>query len=42
MVLSEFIKMVAHPFSDKIAVKMEIPNLVQEHRLTIRFINFPI
>lgn len=42
MVLSEFIKMLVHLFSDKIAVTMEIPNLIQERRLTIGFINFPI
>ena len=42
MVLSEFIKILAHLFSDKIAVTMEIPNLTQEHRLAIRFINFSI
>lgn len=42
MVLSEFIKMLAHLFSDKIVVTMDIPNLTQEHRLTTGFINFPI
>lgn len=40
MVLSEFIKMLAQLLGDKIAVTMEIPNVIHEHRLTIRFINF--
>lgn len=31
MVLSEFMKMLVHLFSDKIAVTMEIPTLNQEH-----------
>lgn len=42
MVLSEFIKMLVYLFSDKIAVTMEIPTLIQEHRLPMGFINFPI
>lgn len=42
MALSEFIKMLVTSFSDKIIVIMEIPNIIQENRLTIGLINFQI